>query len=365
MQNCKNRGPCFLFILIILLSGFLSGCGKEEVVEKKELVRPVKFFEVNISDRDLQLKYSGTVSAAQQVDMAFEVPGRIIEFPVREGERVEKGTLLVTLDPRDFQIILDSRTADLNAARADYGRARELYENNTISRRDLDVARRNFEVTMANTKSAKKALDDTRLVAPFPGIIARTLTENFQNIQAKEPILVIHDDSSLEMKVDIPEQDYTRKERNTSLSELTDLLKPEISIAAVPGKIFKAWFKEAATTADPATRTFEVTMGFKAPDKGSILPGMTARLVIAGAFEQDENNIMIPAKAVLSNDDGQATVWLIDPTVNSVKQLKVEAGNMSGSSIKIKNGLKTGDLIAVSGVHQLSEGAKVSKYEKP
>jgi len=369
MSDCPGHLPkrkltaiqsLFTGALILCLS-LVFGCGQETVVEEKELIRPVKFLKVGDTESGMPIEFAGRIKAVQEVDMAFEVPGRIISFPTTEGQRVTKGTLIASLDPRDFQTILDSATANLNAARADYERSRELYENNTISRRDLDVARRNFEVAQANTRSAKKAVEDTRLLAPFTGIIARKIADNFQNIQAKQPILVIHDDSSLEMVVDIPEQDYTRIKKGTTLSQLTQALKPEILISSLPGQTFKGTFKETATMADPITRTFEITFGFVPPPGVTILPGMTARLKITGTMEKAKT--MIPAKALFSDEAKNGMVWLIDPATKKVKQHPVEAGEMSGTSVFIVKGLKTGDIIAVSGVHQLRDGMIVREYK--
>lgn len=347
---------------LILFLGLVSSCGQEAAVEEKEFIRPVKFLTVGYNKAGISAKYPGKIKAAQEVDMAFEIPGRIIEFPVNEGQRVAKGTLLARLDPRDFQTILASATADLNAARADFERSRELYENNTISRRDLDVARRNFEVAQANTQSAKKTVEDTRLVAPFSGLIAKKIADNFQNIQAKQPILVIHDDASLEMLVDIPEQDYAQVRKGTTLSQLTQALKPEISVSSLPGQIFKATFKETATMADPLTRTFEITFGFVPPKEKTILPGMTARLKLSGTMDTQEVP-MIPAKAVFSDEAKNGMVWLIDPDTHIVKLQPVEVGEMSDTSVFILKGLKTGDIIAVSGVHQLRNDMAVREYK--
>ena len=361
-KNCLAAMQSMLLGALILCLGLVFGCGQEAAVEEKEFIRPVKFLVVGDSGNSAPMEYSGKIKAAQEVDMAFEIPGRIIDFPVTEGQRVKKGTLLARLDPRDFQTILDSANADLNAARADYERSRELYENNTISRRDLDVARRNFEVAQANTQSARKAVEDTRLMAPFAGLVARKIADNFQNIQAKEPILVIHDDSSLEMVVDIPEQDYARVRKDTSLSQLTRALKPEISVSSLPGQIFKATFKETATMADPITRTFEITFGFVPPKENTILPGMTARLKLSGTMDT-EKNPKIPAKAVFADEAKNGMVWLIDPDTKKVKQQAVEVGKMSDTSVFIINGLKIGDIIAVSGVHQLRDGVTVREYK--
>ena len=367
MQFSRKNNSFFIIylIFIFLFLTMLSGCGKGEKPEEKEMVRPVKFLEINKSAGDGFLEYSGKITAVQEVFMAFEVPGKINSFPVREGQRVDKGMVLSMLDPRDYQSALDSRIADLNAARADYERARELYENNTISQRDLDVARRDFEVAKASANAAEKSMEDTRLVAPFTGLVAKTLVENYQNIQPKQPVLILQDDSSLEMVVDVPEKDYAKIDKNMPLSEWTRLLSPEIFVTSFPGKHYKAKFKEAAATADPVTRTFEITLGFSPPSDISILPGMTARVVITGSLRTDDSTIMIPAKSVLSDDNGNATVWLIDPSSNRVQQHPVQAGEMSGSNIQIKEGLKSGDIIAASGIHQLREGVAVRKYEKP
>lgn len=208
-------------------------------------------------------------------------------------------------------------------------------------------------------------MEDSQLTAPFSGLVAKTLVENFQNIQAKQQILLLQDDSSLEMVIDIPENDYAELDKPLSASRLNRMLTPEILISSFPDSRFKASFKEAAATADPVTRTFEVTLGFSPPPHFSILPGMTARLVMTKAPKESESDIMIPARSVVSDDNGNATVWLIDLESKRVKRHPIEIGEMSGRKIRVTNGLKTGDVIAASGVHQLREDMAVKKYERP
>lgn len=355
----------FYVTLIFLFIAVFFGCSQEKPMEEKEISRPVKYFEINPADRGLNLEYSGRIAAVQEVEMSFEVAGKINHFPVIEGQWVEKGAVISRLDPLDFQIILDSKKANLNAAKAEYERARGLYENDTISKRDLEVARRNYEVAKSGVRSAQKSLNDTRLVVPFSGRVAKTLVENHQNIQAKQPILILQDDTSLKMVVDIPESDYTKIGKTVSLSEATRMLKPEIIVASIPDKKFAATFKEAASTADPTTRTFEITLGFQPPSDVTILSGMTARLLLAGSTNAEGATITVPVKAVLSDDNKQATVWLIEVSSNRVKRHPVEIGEMSGDEIVVTKGLKTGDIVAGSGGHQLREGMLVRRYEKP
>ena len=89
-----------------------------------------------------------------------------------------EGALVGALDPRDFEASRDRELARRNETRADYERNRSLYERDAISLRDLEVVRRQFEVSEANLKQADKALADTRLYAPFDGKVADRLVEN-------------------------------------------------------------------------------------------------------------------------------------------------------------------------------------------
>ena len=114
-----------------------------------------------------------------------------------------------------------------------------------------------------------------------------------------------------------------------------------------------------ATTADPDTRTFQVTLIFDPPDDVSILPGMTARArarVVNGA------GIRIPVAAVTSNARYQAIVWKVDPASMTVSPVPVEMGDMQGDAVDIRSGLQGGDVIAVSGLDYLQDGMQVRRF---
>jgi multidrug efflux pump subunit AcrA (membrane-fusion protein) len=71
--------------------------------------------------------------------------------------------------------------------------------------------------------------------------------------------------------------------------------------------------------------------------------------------------VWVPSAAVLADDLGNATVWIVDAVTMRVSQTVVEAGALSGSDMRILGGLETGDRIAISGVHNLREGMEVSE----
>ena len=91
---------------------FCAGCG-DKPAEQQEIVRPVKMLKLAGGGAGLLREYPGKVEALQDAEMAFEVAGKVIEFPVSEGQLVQEGDVLAKLDPRDFQATLDAKLAEM------------------------------------------------------------------------------------------------------------------------------------------------------------------------------------------------------------------------------------------------------------
>lgn len=306
-------------------------------------------------------EFPGTIRATQHADMGFEVSGRIIERLVNEGQRVKKGDELAHLDDRDYQAQLDKATARLREAQSELNRSERIYEQNpgAISTQKIDTDRKSVEVAEAEVRIAQKAVEDTVLRAPFDGLVARRLVEDFQNVQAKEPVMILQDISELKIEISVPERDMTAGAAR-SIEEITKRAQPRVEISSIPGRSFAARVSELATTADTVTRTFQVRLVFEPPDDVSILPGMTAR-VIAQPLTDDV--IRLPSHAAFADESGAAQVWIVDPSTMKVQRRPVQLGELTGSDVEITDGLLKGDQVAVSGVSQLRDGVQVRRYE--
>ena len=339
------------------------GCRAPEVVEQAPVVRPVRMFEVGSDTVSRVLEYPGRISAEYEANVSFEVAGRIIDLPVSEGKWVTKAALLAALDPSNFEATLQADIAQRNAAEADFERFRDLLAKDAVSRRDFESRQRNFEVAEANIRISQKALDDTRLLAPFSGRVARTLVDRFQNVQAKEAVIVLQDDSTLEIKVSVPEADLVRREMAEAYAEMDKRYSPRVVVSSIPGREFPARLTELATTADPTTRTFEATFAFEAPDDLTVLSGMTASIRISAEELMVTDGYPIPAVAAPIGNTGDAYVWKVDPSSMVVSRTPVVLGDMTGSSVFVASGLAAGDLIATSGVHHLREGMEVRRID--
>ena len=325
--------------------------------------RPVKILEIGGSGATRTLEYPGQVEAAQHAELGFEVAGQMTEFPVDEGQLVEEGAVLARLDPRDFTSDLEAKRALARQARTEFDRAKILFEKDVAPEQDVDRARRGLEVTQANLRKAEKAVDDAVLRAPFSGVVARKLVKDFRNVQAKEPVVILEDDSGLQMVANVPESDWVFARTDAeSRARRQREVDPKVTLSNYPDQPIPATLREVATTADPTTRTYAFTLAFDPPEGMNVKPGMTAKVSINIPGEEMGGAIAVPARAVVDEGEGPPFVWRIDPTTLTASRAEVTLGELSGDRIEIRSGLGAGDQIATSGVHQLRDGMTVRRY---
>ena len=163
---------------------FASGCGKRKTAEAANEVRPVRMATLESGGIQRKLEFPGQIEPELQASLAFEVSGRIIEMPVREGELVEKGAVVAILDSRDYESKLNAAKATLKEAKSEQTRNRNLFKRNAGSKEELERSVRSTETARANLEISLKAFEDTRLKALFSGTIARILVDDFQNVKA-------------------------------------------------------------------------------------------------------------------------------------------------------------------------------------
>ncbi|MBC2607859.1 efflux RND transporter periplasmic adaptor subunit [Pelagicoccus albus] len=346
------------------LSLTLFGCGKKETAVQ-EPVRPVKLYEVELGTPDRMYEFPGRIQASQEANLAFEVAGRILEMPVREGELVQKGQLIARLDDRDYESDLHAAEARYEQAKSEYDRLKSLFDQNATAKAALEGAKVAFEAATAQRDIAKKRWEETRVYAPFAGEIAQILVNDFANVMPKQPIAVVQDISTLEAVVDIPETLWILKGEDATAEMVTEKVRPELRVTAMPEVSFPLRVSEFATRANPASRTFPVTLQFERPSEISIHPGMTARIRFWVPAKEDDAlaGTLLPVSSIDFQPDGQALVWKYDPSAEAVSPVAVSVGQARAEEIEVTGDLKSGDLIVSSGVVHLREGMQVKPWK--
>jgi len=347
----------YLDVRVLTVAVALAGCGPPAEPPAREVVRAVKTEVFGKSPAESEYSYPGKVYANQTVDVAFEVPGKLTELPVTKGQVVSPGDLLARLDQRDFANELDQALAVKAEAEATLGRFNKAYEKRAVSKQELDEAASRARIATAEVQIKQKALEDSSVRAPMHGIVANRLVDNFENVLAKEPVVVLQDISRLEIRINIPEKDMA------SGGDETGRITAEFDVAE--GREFELAVKEFVTDADPVTQTFAITLWMAAPDDVDILPGMTATVHWYPPAAGSGSAHSVPLAAVLGQPGRTAWVWVVDPETKLVSKRNVTVGPiLHGDRVAIESGLEPGETVAAAGAHHLDEGMRVREYAR-
>ena len=354
-----------VFASAILATALLGACGKEETAQQDDYVRSVKVVEIGSSVLERVYEFPGQIQAGQQLDLAFEVPGKLTAIKVKEGDMVKKGDLVATLDTRDYQASLNSAKATLEEAKLERDRNQRLFDQQAGSKESVEKSIRTVQTAQASFDKARKAFEDASLKAPFSGVVAKVFVDDFQNVSANQDIVVMQDTTTFEAVIDIPETLWVLAKPGLSNEERNKRSRPEIRLTALRGESFPATISETSMLADPKTRTFAVTLAFSPPADLNISPGMTAAAILHWAREAQggANIFSVPVGAVGFDDAGKAYVWKIDREKMIASRLVVEAGEVSEGMIGISGEIGEGELIAGSGVAQIREGMALKRWQ--
>lgn len=317
--------------------------------------RLVKLQLVEANSSDVTRKFFGHVVARQTVDLAFQVGGQIVEFPVIEGQRVATGAQIAQLDLEPFELALDQ--ARLQKEQADRTVTRlEKLSGSTVSQVTLDDARTSADLAGIALRNAERSLRHAELDAPFDGLVAARNVAKFSTIGAGTPVVRLHDMSDLRIEIDVPEIIFQRAGANANV----DLsARFPASDADYPLEV-----REFNAEASQVGQTFKLTLGMPPPPDQVILPGssVTVTAVLHGA---NTGIIEIPSSAVLAANDGTQMVMVFTPKgadEGIVTATPVELAASNAGAVQVLSGLEQGTEIVATGASLLKDGERVRRF---
>lgn len=333
--------------LVLAVSGVLVACGKKEE-EKPREVTPTKVTvqEITAGNHSEVLKYSGTVEAENMVQIGFSVPGTVSSVLVNEGQVVQAGQLLASIDPTDYDNALLIASAGLEQAEDMFTRLNALYEKGSLPAKDFIDIKSKVAQARANKNMAVKRVKDTKLYAPMSGIITAKMIEKGAMAAPGAPAFSVINTAKVYAKVSIPESEIGKISKgqtaNVSISTINQELSGKITIIN--------------PMADPVTKSYTVKVQLANP-QGKIMPGMIAVTEIGTG--QQIGSITIPAKAVIRDADDITYVFVANGDSKVVRK-RISAGGLKGDDVVISDGLQSGDRVVVSGQTKLKDGAAIT-----
>ncbi len=346
----------------------VAACSEPPPPVVQEVARPAKLYTVIPAGGELFRSFPGEVRATDQAELAFRVSGELIEFPATRGKKVSQGELLARLDPADFQAALNQAQAQYDLSKAQFERVSELVERQLVSQSEYDQRFALMKVRQSDLTRARNNLDYTNIHAPFDGVIARRLSENYQSVTAGQVVMILQTGEMIDVTIDVPESIVSRVERTVANRQLKPV---QVRFDSSGDETYDAYYKEHEAQADEATLTYKLTVSLPNPENVNILPGMSATVIanIGALYRRETEGVIVPIEAVFSAEEEPLDaedkyVWLVNPDSMRAMRKAVRVGQLRGSDITVLEGLSEGDLIISAGVNAVQENMLVRPMER-
>ena len=316
--------------------------------------KPVKLMLVSEAAPGFSRQFFGQVAARRTVDLAFQVAGQIVEFPVNEGVLLPKGSLIARLDLEPFELQLDR--ARLQKEQADRTVARlSRLKGTTVSQVSLDDAETNAQLAAIALRDAEYALEHATLTAPFDALISRRNVAAFTTVAAGTPVARIHDMSELRIEVDVPEILF---QRAGEPEDVTISAKFPASEQEFPLQI-----REFDAETSSVGQTFRINFGFAPPPDLNVFPGSSVTVNVR--VRDGEPGIAVPPSAIVADAGGGPGVMVFEPTgadTGTVRRQAVQIAPLPNGSVRVLSGLSEGDEIVSAGGASLNDGQSVRRF---
>src|SRR4051812_2676767 len=297
----------------------------------------------------------GSISAVQGAVVSTELGGVVSKVSFQNGGEAKKGDLLISLDTSSEEAQLHTAEADLELAKANLDRARDLSTRKVISKSELDAAQGAYGQKKGVVDNMRSLIGKKGVRAPFDGQLGIRQVNVGQSIEARTPIVALTALDPVYVDFALPQQELGKLAEGYEVSVRTD---------AVPDHDFKGKLTAINSMVDSGTRNVSLQATLQNPDR-KLRPGMFAKVEVV--FPEKQKTIVIPGSAVSYAPYGDS-VYVIekkkDPKTGketqTLRQQVVRIGQARGDFIAISAGLKAGETIVSTGVFKLRNGMAVT-----
>jgi membrane fusion protein (multidrug efflux system) len=362
----------FITLLALPLIVMLFSCGG------KKNAPPAVAIEVPVTsvvqqDVRLESEYTGQTYGQSDIQVNPRVDGVILSLNFKEGNLVNKGQLLYTVDPLPFQTKVSEAEGSLAQAQAQMAKAKSdldmiepLAKINAVSQRELVAARASYDAASASIKAAEASLENAkiklgycRILAPISGLIGISKVRVGDYVQPG-PMSVLNTISDLgEMRArfTISEQEYIRIFREVS-SENSSLkgAGKSITLKLSDGSIYPhtGMLSFADRQIDPETGAMTFEAAFPNPEK-LLRPGQYVKIMVV--TDVRNSALLIPQRAVIEMQ-GISQVYLLGDS-SKVHLKIISTGPTYKNAYIVEDGLAAGDKIAFGGTQLLRNGTVI------
>ena len=335
------------------------------------LPTPVFVAPVRKGNMNQYLTGLGSVTPLNTVTLRSRVDGQLMEVHFREGQTVTKGSLLATIDPRPFQVLLTQAEGQMARdreqllnARLDLERYRTLWKQDSIPHQQLDTQEalvRQYEgavkIDQGQMDSAKLQLSYSRISAPISGRIGLRLVDPGNMVRTSDSggLLTITQMQPIAVLFPLPEDSLPQVLHRMKSGRLpVDAYDREMKLKLATGEL-----TTVDNQIDPGTGTVKLKATFTNRD-GELFPNqfVNARLLL----DIKKDVLIVPSAAIQKSPQG-AFAFVVQAD-NSVAMRQVKVGLTQGGDSSIIEGLAVGERVVIDGAERLRDGSKVEVKER-
>ena len=332
----KYKGLIITLLIIILGYGIYSYYdSKNEVVEIPKLTTITKGEVIRT------VSATGSLAAIDNVDINSKITGRIVKLYVDENQHVNKGDLLMQLDPTSYEAAKEQAEAKLVDASLTYNRNKKLYEEGAIAKSVLDSSKADYIVAKANLKVAKSNLEDTEIRTPIEGYIIGEPTPVGQTVSSgistPQVLMNVATLDNMEVETLVDESDIG----SVKLGQ-----KVKFTVDSYPEDTFTGVVTLISRDAVEENNVIYYTVYVKVDDsKGKLFPTMTASTEF---IVESKKDVLRVAETAVKSVKGKNVVFTYDAKNNKQKMVEVTKGLEGDYNVEISGDIREGEEVVAN-----------------
>lgn len=328
----------------LLAAGIALVCSGAAAQDKRAVV-PVEAAKVIAAPLSEQVTAIGTLLSDEAVTVSSEIPGRLQVIHFQEGQPVEKGASLFTLDDSVYRAQLADAEAKLKLAEQTHKRTSQLFTNKYATAQSADESTSNLAVNTAAVELARVQLEKAHIVAPFSGIVGLRHVSVGEYVTAGQPLVNLE-------AIDPVKADFRVPEKFLPAIKVGQTIR--IKLDAFPEDSFEGKVYAIDPRLDVSGRSLLVRA--LVPNKDQRLrPGLFARVSVLLQLKEDA--LTVPEQAIIPQGDSQFVFKIVD---GKAALTKVVTGTRREGRVEIVEGLVVGDQVVTAGQLKIRDGSAVS-----
>ena len=290
------------------------------------------------------ISLAGTINASNDVNVVSETQGSVRQVHLKVGDVVKAGTVLVEVEDHIPRSNLSTAEISHQKAKRDFERSETLFQENSISRAQLDAGRLAMQAAENQLEIAQRQLENTKIKTPITGTVNARLVDVGTMVQPGMPVANIVDITTLKVRVNVSEQEAFRLKTGDPVDISTDVY---------PGQKFQARVDNIASKSDEA-HTYPVEIKLVNSARFPLRAGMFCRIAFTSITAT--NALAIPRVALVGSVKN-AEVFVVRNGIAYLQQIVV--GKQTNEYLEVLNGLSEGDTVVTSGQNNLVDKTRV------